>query len=593
MTTSRILHKIPLILLAGILVVPGLAVAAANPPAPPSKMVSPLPPDNPGGRTIPVRASDNLQAKLDDARPGDTLVLDAGASWVGNFVLPPKSGSGWITIRGSQESKLPGPGQRVSPAAAPSMPKILTPNGTGAINASDGTQGWRMVGLEVGVVPTWQSTVYQLLSIGSGSADWGRRRPTDVVTSRIIIERCYIHGSPTQKVRRGILANAKDMRISDSWIDEIHDSGFDSQAILGYDGTGPLLIENNELQASSENIMFGGSDSSRADLVPSDIVIRRNHIMKPLRWFPSHPSYDGSNWVIKPLIELKSAQRVLIEGNTLENSWSWPAFVADAFNQDGTAPWSVVEDVMIRYNVVREVTGVFQAWSGSAPVRRVALLHNNATGVRTAYPGNAYVKGKQLRLTGGAPIEDIWVEHNTTQPADSGPFTLDLAKGAFRRFTYRYNVVGFGNGGPTVEGVWSGDDGSLDSVAPERDFAGNALVSLGNAVGTSRVSNSTSVWRQPQWFSFGDAASAGLNPDGTLTANSPLKRRANDGTDLGVDFERLNAALAGSAPAAASTPAPAPASSQPSASPATAAPATPAPSTAAPPSTTVVVPKNK
>src|SRR5690349_8430927 len=112
MTTSRILHKIQLILLAGILVVPGLAVAAANPPAPPSKMVSPLPPDNPGGRTIPVRASDNLQAKLDDARPGDTLVLDAGASWVGNFMLPPKSGSGWITIRGSQESKLPGPGQR-------------------------------------------------------------------------------------------------------------------------------------------------------------------------------------------------------------------------------------------------------------------------------------------------------------------------------------------------------------------------------------------------------------------------------------------------------------------------------------------------
>jgi hypothetical protein len=156
---------------------------------------------------------------------------------------------------------------------------------------------------------------------------------------------------------------------------------------LGYDGTGPLLIENNELQASSENIMFGGSDSSRPDLVPSDIVIRRNHIVKPWRWYQPHPTYDGSKWVIKPLIELKSAQRVLIEANILDNSWGWPAFVADAFNQDGSAPWSVVQDVLFRFNIIREVTAVFQAWSGSAPVRRVALLHNSATGVRFAYPG--------------------------------------------------------------------------------------------------------------------------------------------------------------------------------------------------------------
>jgi hypothetical protein len=243
----------------------------------------------------------------------------------------------------------------------------------------------------------------------------------------------------------------------------------------------------------------------------------------------------------------------------------------------------------------------------------VALLHNNATGVRAGYPGGAYIKGKQLRLTGGAPIEDIWVEHNTTQPADSGPFTLDLSKGTFRRFTYRYNIVGFGNGGPTVEGVWSGDDASLDSVAPQRDFAVNALVSLGNAIGTSRVANSPSVWRQPQWLSFGDAASAGLKPDGTLTANSPLKRRGKDGADLGVNFERLNATLAGSAAAPprspsastsapvparpAVTPAPAPASATPAptfGAPAlgpSSVPVAPAPASAGPPPTSTVVPK--
>src|SRR5690349_9776929 len=99
MIMSRLLQGIPFTFLAAILLLPGAVAAAANPPTAPSKMVSPLPPDNTGGRTIPVKASDNLQTKLNDAKPGDTLVLDAGATWVGNFTLPPKSGTGWITIR--------------------------------------------------------------------------------------------------------------------------------------------------------------------------------------------------------------------------------------------------------------------------------------------------------------------------------------------------------------------------------------------------------------------------------------------------------------------------------------------------------------
>ena len=261
LTTVYLRIWLALVVLA--LASPGSVGAAAAPPAPPAKAVSPLPPDTLGGRTIMVGQGEDLQGKINSAKAGDTLVLEAGATWIGNFSLPARSDSGWIAIRGSQEAKLPKGGQRVSPADASSMPKILTPNSTNAIGAADGTQGWRLVGLEIGVVPAWPNVVYQLMVFGSGTGDWNRRRPTDVVTSRIIIERCYIHGSPSQKVRRGILANAADMRIADSWIDEIHDSGFDSQAILGYDGTGPLLIENNELQASSENIMFGGSDSSR------------------------------------------------------------------------------------------------------------------------------------------------------------------------------------------------------------------------------------------------------------------------------------------------------------------------------------------
>src|SRR5205085_8881526 len=62
-----------------------------------------------------------------------------------------------------------------------------------------------------------------------------------------------------------------------------------------------------------ENIMFGGAFASIPNLVPSDIEIRRNHITKPLSWKANEPTYAGKAWTIKNLLELKNAQRVLID----------------------------------------------------------------------------------------------------------------------------------------------------------------------------------------------------------------------------------------------------------------------------------------
>src|SRR5262249_7935956 len=40
-----------------------------------------------GGATISVGAGDDLQAAIDEANPGDVIVLEAGATFTGNFVL--------------------------------------------------------------------------------------------------------------------------------------------------------------------------------------------------------------------------------------------------------------------------------------------------------------------------------------------------------------------------------------------------------------------------------------------------------------------------------------------------------------------------
>ena len=50
--------------------------------------------------TIDVPAGGDLQTAINNAQPGDTIALRAGATYTDNFKLPNKSGSALITISG-------------------------------------------------------------------------------------------------------------------------------------------------------------------------------------------------------------------------------------------------------------------------------------------------------------------------------------------------------------------------------------------------------------------------------------------------------------------------------------------------------------
>ena len=56
---------------------------------------------SPTGMTINVAAGGAVQAAIDQAQPGDVVMLQAGETFKGNFRLPNKSGSGWVIIRPS------------------------------------------------------------------------------------------------------------------------------------------------------------------------------------------------------------------------------------------------------------------------------------------------------------------------------------------------------------------------------------------------------------------------------------------------------------------------------------------------------------
>jgi hypothetical protein len=140
----------------------------------------------PTGQTIQVSSGGDLQAAIDGSNTGDEIVLQAGATFTGNFMLRQKPGTGWIIIRSSQLGSLP-EGTRVTPSSAASMAKILSPNVMPAFASEVGAHGYRLAGLEISV----QSGVtlsYGLLDLGATTTTLSSL-PTD-----IIVDRSYLHG---------------------------------------------------------------------------------------------------------------------------------------------------------------------------------------------------------------------------------------------------------------------------------------------------------------------------------------------------------------------------------------------------------------
>src|SRR5438270_7669559 len=113
-----------------------------------------------------VQSGQPLQTIINQALPGDTITLQAGATFTGNFVLPNKAGTLWITIQSSMMSSLPPTGQRVNPSYAPFMAKLMSPNGAYALGAAFGAHNYRIMGLELSSPPA----VYSLnvVQLGNG-----------------------------------------------------------------------------------------------------------------------------------------------------------------------------------------------------------------------------------------------------------------------------------------------------------------------------------------------------------------------------------------------------------------------------------------
>jgi hypothetical protein len=487
-------------------------------------------PGTAGAETIAIPAGGDLQQAIDRARGGDTLTLAPGAAYVGNFVLPAKDGSLYITIRtAAAADTLPRVGQRVLPAHSDKLARLKSSNSQPVLRTAPGAHHWRIQLIE------FQATAGgagDIIRLGDGGPS---QNSLSQVPHDLVVDRCYIHGDPVAGQKRGIALNSASTTIVDSYISDIKAVGQDTQAIAGWNGPGPYTIENNYLEAAGENFILGGSDPTIQGLIAQDVVFRRNHLAKPIAW-------KSGGWQVKNLFELKNARRVLVEGNLMEFVWRDAqvgyAILLTPRNQDGKAPWVAVEDVTIRRNVVRHAGGGISI-SGedsnftSGSTRRVRVVDN----LFYDLDAKAWGGSGAFLLIGDGP-SDIAIEHNTV--SQSGNILLAYggtqnAPKAVTGFVFRDNLIRHNEFG--VIGASRGiGTNTLEGFFPDAVFASNTI-----AGGDSNryPKGNTFIGQDEFDRTFVDVAIG----DYRLKPGSRARAAGSDGKDMGADVVAIVQAL--------------------------------------------------
>jgi hypothetical protein len=533
-----------------------------------------------------VREGDDLQEALDRAKCGETLQLQQGATFSGRFRLPEKScdDSHWIVLRTSApDSSLPREGTRLTPCFAgvsslPGRPDFhcsstrnvmakIQFEGRGEFGPlvfMPGANHYRIIGLEItrGNAGTNMRNLVQVQE--GGTAD------------HIIFDRIWAHGDTQDETKAGVhLSDMTFVGVVDSFFTDFHCVAIagactDAQAINGGGGHnpgGPYRIVGNFLEASGQSIMFGGSG---ATTTPADIEIRRNYLFKPLTWKPGQPGFvgglSGRPFIVKNHFELKNAQRVLFEGNILENNWG--GFTQSGFsvlltprNQNNVCPLCRVTDVTIRYNKISHVASALQianGLSGGGGAATAGERYSIHDLLIDDIDGDTY-KGFGSFLAIGSvtpPLKDIRIDHVTAfPPRVLMSLTVPESRPRIENVVITNNILNMGERGITSAGGGQrncafrpqkqGPAGVLNSCFSNITFTHNLIIGGGGG------------WPKGN-IVVGDAGSAGIRDfrDGSggdyrlcreksdaasCQKPSPAIGAGTDGKDIGADIHAIEA----------------------------------------------------
>ena len=177
---------------------------------------------NPGvvdAATVEVKAGGDLQAAINAAQPGDTILLTAGVTYVGNFELPVKIGAEYITIRTADRPGQPGATTRVSITATDLSREMVERTKAGRFTQLEVNRGlpapmlvrhFTRAGSEWEVAPQLRRMV--TASECNLAAPLPRMGPFDVVYLRNVL---IYFDLPT---KQAILRRVRDLMRPDGWL---------------------------------------------------------------------------------------------------------------------------------------------------------------------------------------------------------------------------------------------------------------------------------------------------------------------------------------------------------------------------------------
>src|SRR5579864_38903 len=283
------------------------------------------------GKIWHLSSGANITSAYNAAGCGDVIELQAGGVF-NAFTLAAKhcDDQHWITIKSAGFANLPPEGARVTPcyAGIASLPgraypcstarnvmaKVLLKVTSDQIKLTNADH-IRLLGLEI-TIKAGVGIVYRFVDGGT--------------SYKTIIDQCWLHGdadSIGDEANHGVFTDLSTyLAAVDSYFNDFKciasiGTCTDAQAIFGGIGSpggawGTYKFVNNFVEASGENVMFGGGPATAA---PDGMEIRRNDFFKPEMWMPSSPNYDGGvkghPLAVKNCFELKNGTHVFMEGN--------------------------------------------------------------------------------------------------------------------------------------------------------------------------------------------------------------------------------------------------------------------------------------
>jgi hypothetical protein len=430
----------------------------------------------PKSNVIKLRPGDDVQRAVDTTLEGSTITLEPGEYKL-NLKTKHKNRLP-ITIRSSVDpsnfANRKNKFGHVDYEMREAMPTLIPSNPYDyAIQGLEGSANYIFQNIHIPPVPMVDRTI---IGIGSDSASDPSTQPQNYGIFGCILGA----DDPMAKGHRAIELNCGKTAVIENFIAGIAEVGRDAQAICGWNGSGPFQVYHNFLQASGENLIFGGGRCMHPDRAPRGLHMRGNH---------SHKNPEWRNLLVevrvKNHLQFKHMSDAIVEENLYENNWrdgqtghAWLFKCVNdkETNPDGTlASWQKTHNNIIRNNVVRKSIGFVSINNseGEGPTQGVKGLYiegNLAYDMNTTFLEDG--GDPRAFLIGGGP-RDVRISSNAAIfPMNSNAFLVFHSGGLVEPFTMMKNILAEGQYGIKAVGMGLA---ALREYSPNGIFESNLI----------------------------------------------------------------------------------------------------------------------